>query len=114
MELEHLYSANMDVIKTVLIKDDLGYNDTAEWKYHKSLQQIFHSKKILGKIAQTLPRSKKPKTEHIIDMTKRDLLINLLNLLSNRLEAAMIDDEDINIETLLQLQEFLTKLKENE
>lgn len=110
MELNRLYTSNEEYLKGVFIADDL-WRDTAQWKYFKSLESIFNAKKCLNKIYQVLPKVKKSKLDHVIAITKQDLLINILNLLSEKAEAVMMDVDDTPIEVLLELQEVLYKIE---
>lgn len=112
MRLDSFFNENAEALVTYKLKDGV-WSDTYSWKIGKSLESLFSIEKTIGRMVQALPKVKKSKTEHIEQMTKADLLRNLLNMIGDRLEQIMISPEDIDISVLLELQEVLVKLKED-
>lgn len=112
MRLDTFFNENAEALVTYKLKDGI-WSDTYQWKLDKSLESLFYIEKLIIRMCQGLPKVKRSKTEHIEQMTKADLLRNLLNMIGDRLEEVMINPEDISIETLLELQEVLVKLKED-
>lgn len=113
MKLDSLFKENEEALTALKLKDSQGWVDTYHWKLTKSLESLFNIEKLLGRMVQALPKAKKTKTEHIIHMTKKDLLITLLNMISSRLESVIMDEE-VDINVLLELQEVLGKLSEKD
>lgn len=113
MDLDSFFKENEEALRFLKLKDELGWVDTYQWRLMKSLEAFYNAEKTIGRMVQALPRVKKSKLDRTIEVTKKDLLINLLNMISNRLEVLMIDEEEVSIEVLLELQEVLSKITQS-